>query len=342
MGKTNPLIRKAKKVNGYKINHPHSGVNLLFSFLTLLIALAIGVLTIVPLFVHHGSPEIKIEGLEIFKYIFAGFKTDSRDIIALQEMLGIDGLLYNALPYNFAVIGGSVIGMAVFALVGVILFFITLIRGYSKKPVAICKIAKWEFIASLIFVLSVLCVYFEVLFIDANTAKTLNVWLSFIVPGISLLVYIAIRIIHKTSLEGTVLEKDLYVAQNSESGKPAVNDAPSSNPASTSLPNNLTSINNHQFSKNQDLQTAIIPDKITSIGPGAFANCLNLTNVVIPRSVKNIGYNAFFNCVSLDTITYKGSKAEWRKIKRGSNWLAKAKTDKVICSDSVIIVNQLR
>ena len=143
-------------------------------------------------------------------------------------------------------------------------------------------------------------------------------------------------------IEGTVLEKDLYVAQNSESGKPAVNDAPSSNPALTSLPNNLTSINNHQFSKNQDLQTAIIPDKITSIGPGAFANCLNLTNVVIPRSVKNIGYNAFFNCVSLDTITYKGSKAEWRKIKRGSNWLAKAKTDKVICSDSVIIVNQLR
>ena len=84
---------------------------------------------------------------------------------------------------------------------------------------------------------------------------------------------------------------------------------------------------------------ANIPIEVTKLGPSAFANCLNLQVVSIPNSVKDIGFNCFFNCVDLERINYAGTKAEWRKIKRGSNWLAKAKTTEVVCLDGTIIVN---
>ena len=59
-------------------------------------------------------------------------------------------------------------------------------------------------------------------------------------------------------------------------------------------------------------------------------------------TVKEIGYNAFFNCKSLEKIVYAGKKEQWRKIKRGSNWLNKAGTTIVSCLDGAIQVNPYR
>lgn len=109
-------------------------------------------------------------------------------------------------------------------------------------------------------------------------------------------------------------------------------------PAST-LPTSLSSIGGHAFSQNTSLVVAMIPRGIDSLGPGAFANCPKLKIVSIPTTVKQIGYNCFFNCYSLERINYGGTKEQWRHIIRGSNWLAKAKTTVVVCSDGPIIVN---
>lgn len=105
------------------------------------------------------------------------------------------------------------------------------------------------------------------------------------------------------------------------------------------LPADIKEIGDQAFNADLDLQVAIIPNNIKSIGASAFANCINLKVVSIPPSIQNIGYNAFFNCYSLKRINFNGTKEEWKRIQRGSNWLTKAGTTSVVCLDGVVIVN---
>ena len=108
------------------------------------------------------------------------------------------------------------------------------------------------------------------------------------------------------------------------------------------IPQNVRHIGGHEYSNNQYLKIANIPEGVPSIGIGAFANCLHLQAVSIPKSVKKIKANAFFNCVSLERITYDGTKEEWAKVARGSNWLSKAGTSVVVTVNGSIIVNPLK
>lgn len=126
-------------------------------------------------------------------------------------------------------------------------------------------------------------------------------------------------------------------------GQPQQNADPEASAAAvTVLPSDLKSIGGHAYSKNLDLKYADIPSGIKELGVGAFANCLNLEIVSIPKSVKRIRKNCFFNCVKLSRINYAGTKSEWRYIVRGANWLDKAGTKTVVCSDGAIIVDPHR
>ena len=110
----------------------------------------------------------------------------------------------------------------------------------------------------------------------------------------------------------------------------------------TEVDQSLKHISGHAYAKNVHLKLANIPDGVDKIGASAFANCVNLKVATIPASVKEIGYNAFFNCKSLEKIVYAGRKEQWRKVKRGSNWLSKAGTSIVSCVDGAIQVNPYR
>ena len=82
----------------------------------------------------------------------------------------------------------------------------------------------------------------------------------------------------------------------------------------------------------------VIPDSVTAIDKYAFGDCIKLEEITIPSSVKTIGIGAFEDCdalkrINLDvglisierwafgacdklkTINYRGSKAQWKKIK---------------------------
>ena len=98
-------------------------------------------------------------------------------------------------------------------------------------------------------------------------------------------------------------------------------------------------IKERAYAKNVNIKKLTIKDGVKSLGASAFANCLKLENVTLPVSVERIDYNCFFNCQSLRQINYLGTKEEWSKIERGSNWLLKAGTDIVICKDGPIIVD---
>ena len=134
--------------------------------------------------------------------------------------------------------------------------------------------------------------------------------------------------------------------QNGAPVNPAL--APANNPnvltrieykTASGLPANIRRIGGHAFSENLNLITAVIPQGIDRLGDGAFANCGGLRIVSIPTSVKYIGANCFFNCASIQRINYSGTKEQWRHIVRGSNWLLKAGTNVVICTDGSILVN---
>ena len=127
-----------------------------------------------------------------------------------------------------------------------------------------------------------------------------------------------------------------------------------SNMKSITIPNSVTSIGHYAFCHCLGLTSIIIPDSVTSIGKGvffgcrnltsitisnsvtvigenAFAKCENLTSITIPNSVTDIDRGAFDGCINLTSIIYKGSKLQWRKIKKGDGWDSGCPKYKVIC-----------
>ena len=86
---------------------------------------------------------------------------------------------------------------------------------------------------------------------------------------------------------------------------------------SVTIPNSVTSIGDSAFCGCTSLTSVTIPDSVTSIGDSAFCGCTSLTSVTIPDSVTSIGGSAFWGCTSLNTVYYKGTEAEWSKIRIG-------------------------
>ncbi len=159
-------------------------------------------------------------------------------------------------------------------------------------------------------------------------------WYNFIIMGVAGGIWLIMLILHLACIRGRYFREDIeFVDVDPEPFEK--NDGLLRN----TLPQGLTSIGGHAFSKNTNLEIASIPDGISELGVGAFSNCLRLKVVTIPASVKMIGANCFFNTEKLKRINYGGTKEQWRKVKRGSNWLERSATTTVICSDGALSVN---
>ena len=61
-----------------------------------------------------------------------------------------------------------------------------------------------------------------------------------------------------------------------------------------------------------------------------------IKSVSIPNSVLSIGTNAFNYCTNLETITFRGTMAEFKKIAIGSGAFSKTKAKSVTCSDGSV------
>ena len=349
----NKKLQSIKEVNGWRVNHPHSAANNFYAIFTVIFAAFPLCLLFIPLYSAVVPPDFYtgLNGLDIFRYtidklvdLFTSLSSGVPSTAIPNAYInaianGVNPTMMQAMVYTFVAIGVVIGIMMILSVVLIILSIVHLAKGYLKSSAAVKRIAITDFIFTLLIFLALIFVFFT---FRAEQMQDLFIWLTSIPLAVSLFFAIFFASYYNSHFKDAILEKDLKL-QDEEITVEHISKVHEINKVkyteSTTLPPNLESIGGHAFSENQNLIVANIPLNITKLGAGAFANCLNLQVVSIPNSVKDIGFNCFFNCVDLERINYAGTKSEWRKVRRGSNWLAKAKTTEVVCLDGTIIVN---
>lgn len=68
------------------------------------------------------------------------------------------------------------------------------------------------------------------------------------------------------------------------------------------LPETITDIGAHSFSRCENLEDINFPSKLEWIGVEAFSYCRKLNAVVLPDSLKKIAHSAFFCCEKISTV----------------------------------------
>ena len=64
----------------------------------------------------------------------------------------------------------------------------------------------------------------------------------------------------------------------------------------------VTSIGEHEFYKNDVLESVTLPNELTTIGEDAFSGCTALTDINFPEKLSVIGEDAFYDCECLTNI----------------------------------------
>ena len=356
--------RKIKQINGWKVNHPFSAANMFFAIFTLaLIAYPVAILFI-PL-VTFSDVGLQITGIDLFKYYVIDFvkmiigkgefvPVFPDSLLHLWSLLSTDGCFLkgtiimdstqSVIVGDYISLGqaGIIVLLMLNSFIALIFFIILICKGYLRHARGVKTLMVFDFLLTIVFSLSFLAYLFSFMVIGA--APSYMPWFSFIPLGGALVLLIIISSIHSHNFKECVYEADLEYHEDEEkevvTHVTEVHEVTKVNyEPSKTLPPNITSIGGHAFAENQNLEVANIPLGIDKLGNGAFANCLNLKVVSLPDSIKEIGFNCFFNCTQLERINFAGTKEQWRHVKRGSNWLAQAKTTEVVCVDGAIVVN---
>ena len=105
---------------------------------------------------------------------------------------------------------------------------------------------------------------------------------------------------------------------------------------SITIPGSVTSIGSHAFLGCGSLTSITISKGVTNIGEYAFGGCSSLTSITIPDSVTSIGECPFWQCYRLTNVTYNGTKEQWSKVGKDSNWNYNSAVKKITCTDGVI------
>ena len=85
-----------------------------------------------------------------------------------------------------------------------------------------------------------------------------------------------------------------------------------------------------------------IPDGVSKIGNSAFYYSEQLKSIFIPKSVKEIDIKGFFCASSLTQITFGGTIAEWKTMKKGVFWNYYMPAKVVHCSDGDTEIVKMR
>lgn len=365
------MKKKIKEVNGVKVIRRYcAGTIFSAIFCLLLVAIPVVLLFIpwIKITSVTGSEDpvvASLTGIELIGKVFIGQLTGKGSTFAtIFTQLATDSAAGYASYIGLGVIYGAPILYAVIAIFGVFFafFFLELLFRGRMNHYKLPFIMAWPYfflVATFSLVGVGLQFFMQYLYTSVSTPAytlTMSSWVNYIYLGVALLSLICLGIIYGAAFKNKAFIGDVGGMRHAN-GSSENDDKNSENGGSSScestddiikkiqftpaigLPATLHNIGGHAFSENLNLIVAIIPSGIKSLGKGAFSNCGHLRVLSIPTSVRNIGVNCFFNCAALERINYGGSKEQWRHIKRGANWLTKAGTTTVICTDGAIIVN---
>ena len=171
--------------------------------------------------------------------------------------------------------------------------------------------------------------------VEAANVYQYILWPNYILAGAAAALFLIVLIIYLATMCRRYYPEDLIVIEPRRPSPYETNDGVVRN----TLPRGIKVFGNHMFAKNLNLEIATIEHGVTELGVGTFSNCLRLKVVNLPVTIKRIRSNCFFNCAQLKRINYGGTKKQWKKVVRGSNWLARAGSTTVLCSDGAISVN---
>ncbi len=103
--------------------------------------------------------------------------------------------------------------------------------------------------------------------------------------------------------------------------------------SSINLPSGLTNIDYLTFANCRNLTSVVLPDGVLCIGDAAFKDCRNLVSMEIPSSLKSLGKDALS---ASTTITFLGTKTQWRAVCLPDTEQAYIHGGTVHCSDGEI------
>ena len=343
-----------------KYYHSHSFGAFLTGFALLAFVGCFAAFIVLPVFtVKTASESLELIG---FDYITVGLGDiihklgvtsfpikDASLLLNYYENFSGDNVLLSAIANYHSifllVLSGIFVFSLVFVIIEAILAIFWFLRGRIQFPGASASLA-WTAFAFFAIDIGLLYafLYFSAQILN-NASEPAEIIFSlqpFIVLGGTFVLALLISIVHIACFRDRKYKKRVKKFDDEETPKPDEHleePEPDRQVPDKGLPEGLTEIGDHAFSKDSTITIADIPAGITVIGPSAFSNCHNLRTVCIPLSVTEICYNCFFNANRLKTINYAGTKNEWSKITRGSNWLLNAGTTTVITLDGAITVD---
>ena len=108
------------------------------------------------------------------------------------------------------------------------------------------------------------------------------------------------------------------------------------------IPDTVTVIGENAFTHSERLAEIALPEGVKVIEDFAFRDCPKLVSVELPASLESIGAAAFFTDSNLKTIRYRGTMAQWKRIRKARNWYEREQGGKleIVCEDGVITLTE--
>lgn len=81
-----------------------------------------------------------------------------------------------------------------------------------------------------------------------------------------------------------------------------------------------------------------VPDNIEYLDVYSFAKC-DLTTISLPATLRYIDRFAFYNTPHLQSIEFRGTKEQWKKVRKIPDWISGASitnVKKIICEDGKV------
>lgn len=105
---------------------------------------------------------------------------------------------------------------------------------------------------------------------------------------------------------------------------------------SVTLAQNIIAIGYGAFADCDSLSEVEIFDGAKRIDSFAFSGCTSLSDVKLTASVEWMGEEIFHNCENLTSLTFDGTKSNWRNIDKESAWNEYSSLTEIVCSDGTV------